>query len=195
MGLFFIERNPIRMLRSKLCWQLSLILLMVASVQAAVFASNLQDVSSAWSEGRFGAAISAFDQLPASEQSMPRATFIAGASYFRRHDFQRAKPLLQRAASGKLPPQQAQTTRTILAHIQTLEQLCPPFQKSYRNGGFTINFYAKKNSWSDSLAAQMPQFLRRAGEAFGNERAEVNFYLFDERSPYDEFFAAWRTDG
>jgi len=167
---------------------------MFACAQTVVFASNIQDVSSAWSAGRFVEAIKAFDQLPAIEQATPSALFIAGASYFKRHDFQRAKPILQRAASGSLGARQAQTAQTMLAHIQTLEQLCPPFRKTYREAGFTINFYASKNDWSDLLAAQMPQFLHNATEAFGNEAADINFYLFDERTPYDTFFAAWRID-
>ena len=154
----------------------------------------MQDLSAAWSTGRFAEAIRAFDQLPANEQATPSALFIAGASHFKRHDSQLSKPLLQRAASGALRPRQAQTAKTMLAHIQTLEQLCPPFQKSYREGRFTINFYAGKNDWSARLAAQMPQFLHHASEAFGNEAADIKFYLFDQRIPYDAFFAAWRID-
>jgi hypothetical protein len=170
------------------------LLLSVFAHTVVVFASNLQDVSSAWSEGKFGVAIGAFDQLPAAEQATPAALFIAGASYFRRHDFRRAKPLLQRAVSGNLGPQQAKAAQTMFSHIQTLEQLCPPFQRSYREAGFTINFYAVRNSWSDLLAAQMPQFLAKATEAFPDETAEINFYLFDSRDAYDAFFAAWRID-
>jgi hypothetical protein len=179
---------------NKLSRQTTLIFSMFAVAHSATFASSLQDEFSAWSQGRFGEAITAYDQMPAAEQSKPGALFVAGASYFKRHDFQRAKPLLLRAASGQLAPRQAQTAQTILAHIQTLEQLCPPFQRSYKKAGFTINLYAGKNTWSDLLAAQMPQFLDHAIEAFGNETAEVNFYLFDERPPYDVFFSAWKTN-
>lgn len=171
-----------------------LILSLFAVAQSAAYASNLQDVFSAWSGGRFAEAITAFDQLPAVEQAKPGASFVAGASYFKRHDCERAKPLLKRAASGNLGPRQAQVAQTMLAHIQTLEELRPPFQRTYRQAGFTINLYAVKDKWSDELAAQIPQFFRRAAEAFGNEEAEINFYLFPERPPYDSFFDAWRID-
>ncbi|HEY9790541.1 MAG TPA: hypothetical protein V6D22_09100 [Candidatus Obscuribacterales bacterium] len=170
----------------------SLALAIWATVQADMLASTMQDVSTAWSDGRFAEAIAAFDELPAVEQTKPSALFIAGASYFRRHDFKRAKPLLQQAGSGNLVPRQAQSAQAMLAHIHTLEQLCPPFQRSYSEGSYTINFYAAKNAWSDHLAAQMPQFLQHAVAAFGNEAAAVNFYLFDQRAAYDEFFNAWR---
>lgn len=154
-------------------------------------ATELERIASAFSKGDFAGVIQAYEHLALTDRNKSMPLYWNGFSYMRRHDYLQAKNYLLKAIAGDLPAEQKETSNKLLGRIQTIEQLCPPLYKTYQSGGFSINLHVQETEWSRNIAAQMPRFLERAQEAFGTESAEINFYLFDQRLPYDAFFDAW----
>jgi len=141
--------------------------------------------------GQFADTINEYSQLSAEDRQRPQVPFWLGQSYLRRHDYKSAELFFKQASRGRLFPQQQQATENALQRIEILKRLCPPAPTEFQDGGYTITVYAKSTTWSKLVAAQMPVFLARAKEAFGDSKAHINFYLFDDRAQYDQFFGAW----
>jgi hypothetical protein len=144
-----------------------------------------------FANGEFGAVLREYEQCSPETRQKPIVCQWVGQSYLRRHDFRNAEPMLQRAAASDLGPQMKERAQDACNRINILKQLCPPFYQQYKLGGYTINLFAVKTQWSQLIAAQLPVFLSQAQEAFGDQSAEVNFYLLEDRTAYDQFFSAW----
>jgi len=150
-----------------------------------------QKMKEYYSAGQFADTISEYSQVSAEDRQRPQVPFWLGQSYLRRHDYKSAEPYLQQAAQRELFPQQQEATANALHRIEILKRLCPPALTEFKDGGYTITIYAKQTPWSKLVAGQMPVFLARAKEAFGNSKAHINFYLFEDRAQYDQFYGAW----
>jgi len=162
-----------------------------ALAQAQAGSSAFEQMKAYYIAGRFADTINQYSQLSADDRQRPQVPFWLGQSYLRRHDYKSAEQYFQLAARGKLFPQQQEATANALQRIEILKRLCPPALTEFKDGGYTITVYAKPTPWSKLVAGQMPVFLARAKEAFGDAKAHINFYLFEERAQYDQFFGAW----
>jgi hypothetical protein len=141
----------------------------------------------------FNKVLATYSQLPSDEREIPLVCFFAGQSYFRNHDIEHADELLNKAVSGTLSAPQRERAEAALSKLKTLKELRPPMYHDYTLEGYTIRIFAKDTPWAKSIAAQMPTFLARAKEGFGNANAYIAFYLFEDRQSYDRFFGAWES--
>lgn len=154
-----------------------------------------QEFREQYLSGHFEQVVAGYNDLAEDQKESPLCCYWAGQAYLRRHDFRSAEPLLRRSLSGALNENQQREAQGALRRIDILKTLCPPFLKDVKLSGYTITVFAQNTPWTSSVVGQLPRFLERAEAAFGKSSAHVNFYLFDEREPYDKFFAAWQANG
>jgi hypothetical protein len=173
-------------------------LLPVLAIDQAM-AQNLtrraQELRAQYLAGNFEQVVAGYNNLAEDQREAPLCCYWAGQAYLRRHDFRSAEPLLRRSLSGALNENQQRAAQGALRRIDILKTLCPPFLKDVRLGGYSVTVFGQNTQWTGSVVGQLPRFLERAEAAFGNSSAHINFYLFDEREPYDKFFAAWQANG
>ena len=144
-------------------------------------------------KGEYAQAISMYSQLPSDLRESPLVKLWVGQSYFKTNDFEHAREFLERANAGNLPAPQKERAEAVLHRLEKIKQVCPPVYHDYTLDGYTIRIYAKDSAWTKLLAAQMPTFLARAKEAFGNSNAFIAMYLCEDRSAYDNFFEAFTS--
>ncbi len=144
--------------------------------------------------GAFGQVLIDYANLPSDLRDAPQASFFVGQSYLRRHDIEHAEEFLRKAQSAGLAKPQQERTEAALTRIATLKQLRPPFFHDYALDNFKIRVFARDTPWSRNLTKQIPTFLARAKEGFGNANAFVSFYLFEDHPSYDRFFDSWTVD-
>ena len=166
---------------------------------ACVASASAQDqqtnqIREKYFHGEFGQVLTTYSQSSSEQRESPLSCFFVGQSYLRRHDFEHAAEYLRKAEAGQLGAQQRERADASLARIAVLKELCPPFFHDYDLDGFKIRLYAKDSAWSRNLAKQVPSFLARAKEGFGNSNAFVAFYLFEDHSSNDRFFDSWVSE-
>ncbi|HEY9733622.1 MAG TPA: hypothetical protein V6C89_17005 [Drouetiella sp.] len=144
--------------------------------------------------GAFERVLADYPLLPGDVRNSAPALFFVGQSYLRMHDIEHAEDYLKKAQSVGLAKQQQQRAEAALERIATLKQLRPPFFRDYALDNFKIRVFAKDTPWSRNLTKQIPAFLARAKEGFGNDNAFVSFYLFEDHPSYDRFFDSWTVD-
>jgi hypothetical protein len=153
--------------------------------------NQLTTIRDQFFKGEYAQAISMYSQLPSDLRESPLVKLWVGQSYFRTNDFEHAREFLARANAGNLAAPQRERAESILQRLDKIKQVCPPVYHDYTLDGYTIRIYAKDSAWTKLLAAQMPTFLARAKEAFGNSNAFIAMYLCEDRSAYDKFFEAF----
>jgi hypothetical protein len=139
---------------------------------------------------KFGQGIEDYKRLPPEVQNTPVASFWAAQCYMRRHQFLAAEPLLRIACEGDLREPQRTVAIKLHERVERLKALCPPLDGEYGASGASIRVYARKTPWAGSITLQMPRFLARARQAFGEPLPAISFYLFEERTTYDAFYTS-----
>lgn len=142
-------------------------------------------------DGQFQKVLAEYPGLPADLHDNPQVYFYVGQSYLRERDIEHAEEFLLKSDKKGLSKQQAERATAALARIAILKQLRPPILSEHALDGYRIRVFARDTPWSRNLIKQMPVFLARAKEAFGNENCFVNFYLFEDHPSYDRFFDSW----
>jgi tetratricopeptide (TPR) repeat protein len=155
--------------------------------------NQLTAIRDSFFKGDYAQAISMYSQLPQDLRDSPLVRLWVGQSYYRTHDFEHAREFVQKADEGNLPPPQKQRAQSVLQQLDKIKEICPPLYHDYTLDGYTIRIYAKDSIWTKSIAAQMPTFLARAKEAFGNSKAFIAMYLCEDRGAYDKFFEAFTS--
>lgn len=155
----------------------------------------LNNLREEYFQGAFDQVLSDYSHLPPEQRNSAQACFFAGQSYLRRHDIENAENYLRKAQTAGLSGQQQERASTALARIAILKKLRPPFLHDYNLGTYQIRVFARDSAWTRNLSKQIPNFLLRAQEAFGNgHSANVSFYLFEDRTEYDKFFDSWTAE-
>lgn len=138
---------------------------------------------------KFGQGIEDYKRLPPEVQNTAVACFWAAQCYMRSHQFLAAEPLLRIACQGNLRQPYRAIALKLRERVERLKALCPPLDCEYSASGVSTRVYALKTPWAESIKLQMPRFLARARQAFGEPLPTVSFYLFEERTAYDAFYS------
>ena len=140
-------------------------------------------------KGEYARAISMYSKLPSDLRDSPLVKLWVGQSYFRTHDFEHARELMQKADEGNLQPAQKQRAQNVLSNNSIRSsRFAHPFSTTIHLMAIQFGFMQKTQRGTKSLATQMPTFLARAKEAFGNSNAFIAMYFCEDRDEYNNFF-------
>ncbi|HEY9868290.1 MAG TPA: hypothetical protein V6D08_03930, partial [Candidatus Obscuribacterales bacterium] len=144
------------------------------------------------SRGRFSAAIKSFYRLSPSEKRNAEICYAAGYAWMRLHRPDVAKGLLILAVSQGFEGYRGwESAGDLLSRISQMEKFAPPHLRTFCDqGNSKIRVYGRQTSWSQPVLLAMPQFVTRAKEIFGEDCPAINFYFFEAREHFENFYSA-----
>lgn len=147
-------------------------------------------MAAAVSQGHYATALKCFDTLSAEEQKTQQALYLAGFCWKRRHDVQKAKTYLKATVESGFEGYPGwQTASEILQDIATIEKIAPPFNRDVPDQvSAKLHVFAKPTDWSSQILKELPAFVVRARECFGNDIPTINLYIIEKREDYEKFF-------
>jgi len=139
--------------------------------------------------GEYAEVIEKFKHLPVEAQQDPANCYVAAYAYMRRRQFLEAEPLVKIAQRGGFHGYAGWTsTEELFSRIVTLKQLCPPLNTWTSSGHARFDVYGPDDEWCQSIYSELPTYIARAREAFGDPLPSVSFYLFNDRAIYEAFY-------
>jgi hypothetical protein len=117
-------------------------------------------------------------------------SYLVGFAYFRLHNFEAAKPLLEKAVGAGFNgyPGWLQAT-DILTNIQKLESLAPHHYEDLKvEQSPKMRIFCNKTEWMKPVLVVLPSFLSRAEEMFKEDLPPIDLYFFSSREDFNTFF-------
>jgi hypothetical protein len=159
---------------------------------AANRGSVVNHVAHNCSGGRYFAAVKAFYRLSATEKRKPEVCYATGYAWMRLHRPEMAKGLLVFALCQGFEGYRGwESTGDLLSRVSQTEKFKPPLLKAFHDAtNLKIRVYGRQTDWSKPVFAAMPDFMTRAREIFGADYPAIDFYFFEARDHFDNFYSA-----
>jgi|AGTN01.1.fsa_nt_gi hypothetical protein len=156
---------------------------------APVALSGLDKFDDDFRHFKYVSVIDDYKDLSKQEKAMPSVCYNIAFSRLRKHDFVNAEaPLRSAIARGFKGYDGYPTPAQLLQRIEKLKRLCPPLKSDIISGAVRIKVFSREMPWYASVNAELPKFLERAKESFGDSAPPISFYFFDTFADYRAFF-------
>lgn len=130
-----------------------------------------------------------YRKLPENERTDPELNYMAGFALMRQHDFVAAEAPLRTAINGhfsaypKFP-----TAQELLNNVEVLIRMRPPLYELKDGEKLPFKIYARQTEWLQSMESEFPYYVERAKMLFGDTLPPITFYLFDNRTDFQECY-------
>jgi hypothetical protein len=172
------------------CLLLLISLLIACTSQSRAEPSAAQNLNDYSRKGQYLALVKTYSALSEAEKNQPSALYVAGFAWMRLHRPEKAKPLFQAAIKSDFDGYPGWTSaKTYLEEINSIERDTPPFFADVSDGSQTkIHAYSKQTAWTAPVLRALPGFVKRATQIFGDEVPAINFYFFEDRTAFNDFY-------
>jgi hypothetical protein len=170
---------------------MNLPLLLAALVASQDAAELVREAGAESSKGRHRAVIRIVEEHPDLLKSDPKAQYLAGHSWVRLHRPELAKPLLTAAVKGGFAGYPGwESADALLRRIEWVGKLRPPPAKGLPEDERlkSLRVFADDTPWIREVLRALPEYVRRAGEVFGEDLPQIDVYLFRSRLNYKDFY-------
>ena len=139
---------------------------------------------------RFEEATKLYEQMSVENQRKLANSYLAAVSYMKRHQYEKAEPLLKRCERANYLYENDDLPHLLLERIAVARKLTPPLYKVFKAGASTLTVYGKHDKWLDEVYVVMPKFVDQAKAAFPDDDTNISLQMFDDKKTYVEAFKA-----
>jgi len=151
--------------------------------------TDVRDLNGYASKGQYLGLVKTYSQLSEAQKNEPHALYITGFAWMRLHRPDTAKPLFQAAIRSDFDGYSGlPSAKTFLAQIEMIEKLTPPYCGVNDGLQSKIYAYSRQTVWTTPVLQALPGFVKRARQIFGDELPAINFYFFEDRKSFNEFY-------